>query len=616
MVCQVYNQYAHPLVGVVHGLPTSWEPIIATVHLEDLFSMAAWSPCNRFIAVETFQGVEIRDAATLDLLTSFEIIPNQYTEGVIFSPDGHSVIQFSPYNIIIRDLQTGGSVDLTQFTQLYVDHSNFSSTYSVDGKMLAVTCSKAPKGPHKLPYKPPRKDSPTYIATYDLSTTRRQFYCVTEGYITPSIWTHGEFFRFATLKSEYITIWEAKFTLTSPPKVVKSFPTPDEIVDTEMVQAFLFLPAISRLAIALKDAVLLWDAFDSKLLLRYLLPEPRMSFSPNGCFFMCAVWNTKEIYVWKESPAGYTLHQKLLLFGFMQNSMPLFSPNGESIFITLSSKIHLWHTKDAILPSDLTLVVGEGKFILGFSPNKEFVAFTCEQEGKVVILDLQSNGPQLTINTGVDVVCLRVTKSIIIVCSEEEVITWDLAVGNTGTNIENIVQITTLNHPQQSDLELYEMSISPNLCYVAALYLPEGGDRYTDLRIYSVSNGRCLTHTIFDHHFLFGLCFTLDGHEIWARVIYGESSHIEGCLIVEDSKASIIQLQHLDKSQLAGVPPWQSSCGYKITDDGWILSPVQKRLLWLPHRWRSVEWHREWAGQFLGLFHEELSEVVILEFFD
>ena len=61
---------------------------------------------------------------------------------------------------------------------------------------------------------------------------------------------------------------------------------------------------------------------------------------------------------------------------------------------------------------------------------------------------------------------------------------------------------------------------------------------------------------------------------------------------------------------------WDSIRGYKVTDDGWVLSPTRKRLLWLPHRWSSGEKEdRLWSGRFLGLSCE-LSEPVILEFLE
>ena len=69
---------------------------------------------------------------------------------------------------------------------------NFSSVYSVDGKMLAVvhmdSCYRE-----------------TFIATYNSSTTCTQPCQVPEGHIIPPICAHGDFLQFATVKSGYIT---------------------------------------------------------------------------------------------------------------------------------------------------------------------------------------------------------------------------------------------------------------------------------------------------------------------------------------------------------------------------------------------------------------------------
>ena len=50
-----------------------------------------------------------------------------------------------------------------------------------------------------------------------------------------------------------------------------------------------------------------------------------------------------------------------------------------------------------------------------------------------------------------------------------------------------------------------------------------------------------------------------------------------------------------------------------MSRDGWVLSPIGKKLLWLPRRWRSNEVYRTWGGRFLELLHYELPEAVILE---
>ena len=109
--------------------------------------------------------------------------------------------------------------------------------------------------------------------------------------------------------------------------------------------------------------------------------------------------------------------------------------------------------------------------------------------------------------------------------------------------------------------------------------------------------------------------FTPDGREIWGvSKIY---SHMRGWQVIENSESVATNLLPLSPNKSPSVAlSWQSSRGYEVTDDGWILNSTRKRLLWLPHRWRSDETLRTWNGQFLGLRHAELQEVVILEFFE
>ena len=107
--------------------------------------------------------------------------------------------------------------------------------------------------------------------------------------------------------------------------------------------------------------------------------------------------------------------------------------------------------------------------------------------------------------------------------------------------------------------------------------------------------------------------FTPDGRETWGSL--EEGSSLSGWKIIEDSGSSVVKLQLLGPTACpSGALPWQSSRGYKVTDDGWILSSTRKRLLWLPHLWNSDEKNRTWSGRFLGLRHDELSEIVIFEF--
>ena len=114
---------------------------------------------------------------------------------------------------------------------------------------------------------------------------------------------------------------------------------------------------------------------------------------------------------------------------------------------------------------------------------------------------------------------------------------------------------------------------------------------------------------------IYRLWFTPDSNKIWG---FSQSkSLIGGWEIIEDNKSGTRKLQPLEKSLCPlGMTPWQSPNNYRLTDDGWILSPNQKRLLWLPHNWRAQTNEMAWSGQFLGLLHLDLPDIVILEMLD
>ena len=109
--------------------------------------------------------------------------------------------------------------------------------------------------------------------------------------------------------------------------------------------------------------------------------------------------------------------------------------------------------------------------------------------------------------------------------------------------------------------------------------------------------------------------FTLDGCEIQAQEYFSQDKMV-GWKIVKDNKSGSVKLESLGEIPFTPkLPSWESSLGYEVMQDGWVLSPTQERLLWLPHQWRSARGGNErWCSQFLGLVHCELSEAIILEF--
>lgn len=594
-------------MNVVQGLPNSWELILATVYLYDSVEAVAWSPCARFIALVEFSStkIEILDTTTLGRIKTLTS-PSNNTQWLSFSPDGHLLTGVSDkLELINWDLQTGGIV-----STISGPHAGkaecFSVIHSTDGSMAAVAYQEYSD-----------LSTSTAVSTYNLiSGTFVYSYHSSEEQIVAPIWTHNDCLQFATVKPEHITIWEVRFTSVHTLVKVKTMPAPDEI---DSAREILFLPTLSRLAFTLWNAVLIWDAQDSRLLLNFKGSSDKqiLDFSPDGQLFACGTWNA-GIRIWKESPAGYKLHQELL-FGSFGNFRPSFSPNGESIIGFHYPITRLWYTKDPTSsPTNIpALYVNQTPFILGFSPDKTFVAVTQLCTKMITILNLNCGKPQLTINTDMEILCLRVGERTVVVGGEGKIVTWNVPAGdcdlNTWANINDSVQVTMFDYPQHIFHKLGSYtSISPNFNHIVAIDFRAP----PVLNIYDVSTGKCLVQTMPDESLGLRMpWFTSDGHEVWCISEGGHGSKVKcGWTIIEGDNPGLIKLDPIGPGvSPSGRSPWQSSCGYEVTLDGWVLSPSRKQLLWLPHNWRSSEANRIWEGQFLGLLDDTLPEAVILE---
>ena len=571
--------------------------------------MVVWSPCSKFIAVEANQSIEVLDAATLNQLATFKY-PLRFglsSPRVSFSPDSRSLtLLHTNGELVTWDLQTGGR--LTKIRGGFPSRESVqSSTRSKDGKMVVAA------------YKP--EDCIEYkVYTFDLpSRTCLGPLIVSDGRLVTPIWTHDKYLRFATINRGSITIWEVEFTLKHPPTQVESFPIPDEVIGGD---EFLFLPALYRLAFTLRDAIQVWDVKASKLLLkseRVSNSYPKYSFSSDGRFFAFAA-ATREIHVWKESPVGYVLHQQsppiLNDLGWLY-----LSPNGGSIVFPLDETINLWHARDQIpsSPSPPTEKRSQRDFILTFSLNQKSAAFAQDRGNVVTIIDLKSGNSRFTIDTGMQVKCLGVAGDTVIVADEERIVTWNMPGGDRAFNasINDSVGTVMLDCSPPSRYQAgrcyAHLSLSPDLSRIAVVGLPKGHFTKHErsdlgLEIHNVTTGTCLASTTPDS--LSSPWFTRDGREVWVF----ERSKKEGWEIIKDSGSGTMELKPLEETSCpSGTLPWQSHQGYEVTDDGWVLSPTWKQLLWLPHHWRSDQDNRIWNGQFLGLPHR-LSDVVILEF--
>ena len=619
IVRDLYKQYSRPMARVVRGSPLSWEPVVASAHLDGFLGEAVWSPCNRSIAAVRRGSVDILDAVTLSRLSTLDCVNDRLRHGLSFSPDSRLLSLLDVDGFISWDLQTGGMLGITPSWSNTSTESGFSFAHSKDSKVAAAygVCRDSDN------------NFPTFIGIYDFSSrTVTGPFRVSEELLIHPIWTYDEHIRFATLNSRSITIWQVDFTLAHPPAEVESLSIPNKVKIVDAGQ-ILFHPALSLLALVYRSAIQIWDAKASEFLLSSKFSSlssassikqaaiPKCSFSSDGRFFTC--WHDdREVYVWKKSPAGYALYQQIQFPSSPYVHQPRISPNGESIVTTLPQMLHLSHTRDQILPPPNvpTRLRDQNDFILGFSPDEKFAAFGQEWRNMVTILDLQSGEPRWTADMGVKMECLGMTERTVIVVGEGTIVTWNIPDEACASNAstDDSIRTTVFDHPQPSGHpgEHHATLLSPDLTLVAVVKESNLSDNYR-FEIYDVPTGTCLASAASDYSLW--LRFTRDGREV--RIFSEHFIVGSGWGIVKDSESGAMELNPREKTvHPSGIFFWQSPDGYKVTHDGWVLNSAQKRLLWLPHRWRSDKGHRTWSGPFLGLSQEALSELVILQFLE
>ena len=169
-------------------------------------------------------------------------------------------------------------------------------------------------------------------------------------------------------------------------------------------------------------------------------------------------------------------------------------------------------------------------------------------------------------------------------------------------NIHDSARTVVFDCPAPPPKRLHSASISPDFDYVIAWGLCGG------LNLYEMSTGKHLTGITSEYMTI--PWFTRDGRGVWSS----RYDPTEGWKIIKDETSDVIGLEYLGWiAGPSGECPWDSSHGHDVTDDGWILDSREKRVMWLPHRWRIDERNRIWDGRFLGLLNGGLPEPIIIE---
>jgi WD40 repeat protein len=612
IVRKLYESHAHPFARVVHGAPMSWGPCTVATTRPSTITMAVWSSCNGFIAITSLISSEIHvlDSATfqrLQVLESPQDVSTNY-KALVFSPDSRT-LTCSGYGwgpdwperelfVVNWDLQTGGVANIIRWQGPGRGAVEWPSiTYSANGKVVAVFYRYC-DGTNSANVFVCDVASGVYMYSYSLMGGIP---------LSNNIWAHEECWQFATVDTTAITIWEVGSVPGGTPMEVETLPAPDDF-DFAMLPSFdgnkcRFLPTLCRLAVAFRGKVMVWDARNSKYLLHCTDTSfrPMTSFSSDGRFFACSTAGS-DIYLWKESPTEYILHE-ILAPRTLYPGNPLLSGNGESIIVFGSCMIGLWRTNSLTTRPSSILTQGPQlieDFVLDFSPDGTLAAVAMKMNDTITVLSLKCGVPQLTIDAGMGVCGLRVIGNSVVVIGDRKVITWNLPAGgcvpNARVSLEDSSRVINLGGSQDG---VTSGTISTDFRYVAL-------EQCSNLHVYSASTGEYLgkdmgTGTPW---------FAPEGCDLW-RVGYGGGAVVLRVVDEEDlleCTKLTVNIEHPPEGY-----PWGSSRGYRVTKDWWILGPDGKRLLMLPPPWQSYAVLRVWKGKFLALLHCGLSEPVILE---
>ena len=597
VVRKLHKSNAYPFARIVQGSNNSWGPITATARSGSL----VWSPCGRFIAVpRSFDGtVDIMDGTTLAKLNTFSIgeFSRDEMHALSLSPDSRLLTAVhGDRNLTSWDLQTGGRIGTSTLSASWDSSQGvvFLCTHSMDGEILAVG--------HK-------RGSSWTISAFNLLSGTQTCSHHSSGsgeYIVEPIWTHEEHLRFAVLRERSIVIQETGFTSPAVLHEVESLPAPPYAI--QLTHRPVFLPSLSRIALSYYTKLLVWDARRSKILLRHRqgYGSSEMAFSIDGQFFAAPASTAGDIYLWKDTSAGYLLHQR-----FPLRSSSIFSPDGESIILHGEGTFQLWPTRGQLFHP---ISILPAKYILGFSPDGTLAAVAHQRQHQFTILDLDSGDLRLILDVDEWIVGLGLTRNSIVVVLEKKVVTWDMPSGARSFSKKwKIPRSPRTTVPLSLPDDPYIASISHSLGRIAV-------SGKTELCVFDGFTGHRACTKSSSLGFLW---FTPDGCEIWSgssgnhprNPSSEEGSSLMGWKIVENSRSGSAKLEPLEPTaHPSGVLPWQSPHGHKVTPDGWLRSSSGKLLLWLPGGWRSNDEEDViWPGRFVGLIHKELSEPVILE---
>jgi len=380
---------------VVIGTPDSWDPTMAISNNDDYNGLCAWSPCGRSVAAQTGKAVEIRNQLTLELVTILqppETIPH-LTSPLAYSPDGRSIACASDTAIVIWDIQTGGVAKKVDCSA-----NNISLVWSSDGRTICTINSE---------------DQVTLVVhTYDVSSGTTSSPGTLQSRDKPHLWTHDESFRVMVAVEHSdgcntVGIFEIGSTLTE----IESFP-----IEEPSSGIRSFSSTTHCISISIGNALRILDIRNSRRLLDGKGHFIFHCFSSDGSFF--AASQESGVYIWKYTSGHYILWRVFRCQGWSNSPLQL-SPTSSSILGHSGNILQVLRLHELPTASET-----RRQQYVGLSRSGTRIATAHKLESTVTIIDLLTQTPSQSIDTGVGIVGLVLTGNVLLVAGSGKLVAW------------------------------------------------------------------------------------------------------------------------------------------------------------------------------------------------
>jgi hypothetical protein len=531
-----YHRRHTPFPRVAVGTPDSWDQSLALPSVDFGGGSYTWSPCSRFVAVQTGGNVEIRDTLSFELASTLQFTnPTSYFRGMLaYSPDGHSLASFSNTSLTIWDTQTGGVAKEIPCDEV----SAGSLVWSLDGRTIGTVV----------------QDREWAVHIYDIASGTRLSPGRLYSSSRPCIWACGKSLRVMTTRRgnqvHMVNIFEAgsilnkvgSFCINSGSRnpLVKLFSREDHY----NIQSFS--PATYHVSIQCNGGLIILDIQNSHCLLKHKNRFYSHCFSSDGSLFIASLHSS--VHVWKHAFGCYTPWRKFPSSGC---NSPCFSPTLSSILGGSLNTLHVWRLDGppiahSIHHQPLTIPSSCGTYVV----------IGCKGDSTITIINLLSQTPPHFVNTGMEIQTFTLTGNVLLVEDSKTIAAWKL----TG---EGAVEGVSGNRRAGCHNRIWAIPQPPILEFVVEdqIVTIQDGVKEKCIHIYHTGTGEVLTPT---------------QAPLW-NPHHWNSSHMHHGRHYPHNR-------QLSKGNICPEDNWPVSL--TAFQEGWVKDPEGKCRLWIPAKWR------------------------------